>query len=147
MNANADVREAIPPVQELSLLSLKAAMQIDAIRRKEVVQTDYVGQLVENLRSHGGGVPTAETVKEFAPPTVSVMRRAITAFSGNQPHSNEDLAVGITDLFAKLNTPLEKAPDEDLLRLLNFCVTLHDELLLQKRFVESSRRPKSKYRV
>lgn len=133
--------------KELSLLALKAAMQIDAIRRKEAVEADYVAQLTERLKGGLAG-PTVEYVKELAPPTTGVMQRAISAFNnGWQPQSNEDLAGGITDLLANLDAPLEKTNDELLVRLLSFCVTLHDELLLQKRFVEDTKRPKSRFRV
>src|SRR5882672_12584656 len=106
MAGQANSQANVSLERELSLLALKAAMQIDAIRRKETVASDYVAQLTERLKGGWDDRPTADHVKELAPPATGVMQRAIYAFSGKQLQSNEDLAGGITDLLAKLDAPL-----------------------------------------
>jgi hypothetical protein len=130
---------------DLSVLSLKAAAELDAIRAGAQQGTECVRQFVNHIKDQNG-LGTPEKVKNLAPSAVKVIRRAVHAYSGKDIHSPEDLSREFTALFSELDRSL-KPGTEILEKLISFCVAFHNEFIEQQRKMIGSRRVRSPLRV
>jgi len=133
--------------EDTSALALKVAHQLDLARQKRPYKKDVVRRFIQRLREDDLQWSSADLVRSLAPVEVDVMNRAVSAYRrGSSPTTIDDLTSTIRDLmddFSKFDT----SEEAEVSNLIAFCVTLHDELLSQRRFLQESRKLRSQYRV
>lgn len=140
----------LPEVNDLSLLSLLAAHEIERLRRKEPSTCHYVS-ILRNRLTHQMPLPTAEGVRNLAPSAVRVYRTAVTAATNVDPQNFEKLSELLSPLFAQLEraskagSESSEMTDTELGTLLAFLTSLHSQLVGQKQRI-SAARAHSRYR-
>jgi hypothetical protein len=137
-----------PEVNDLSLLTLLAAHEIERLRKDETADSYYVAMLRDKL---AGQIPNpAENVKDLAPSAVRVYRNAVCKATQTDPQDFKRLGELLAPLFDKLGEvakrPSQKLQAADLDKLLTFLTALHSQLLAQK-YVAKRSRGHSRYRV
>lgn len=132
---------------DLSILALRAAQQIDLARREKEYNNEIVQKLISQLRTGEPEHSSAEIVKLMAPAEMGVMARALGAYGGIQPNTIEGLSDVLGEVVGEFDKPLQTVDKGHLENLIAFCVTLHDELLSQRRSFREARKLRSKYRV
>lgn len=134
--------------EDLYVLALKAARQIDLARRGKGYDPQDVHAVIDRLRLGADSINSSvERVKNLAPSEIGVMTRALSAFGGAEPKSDEDFAETLERLLGEFSKPLEDLEMDELDHLMVFCVTLHDEMLSQRRTLRESRKLRSRFRV
>ena len=134
--------------EDLYVLALKAARQIDLAKRGKGYDHGDVRALFSQLRSGAdNNNSSVQHVKDLAPSDISVLTRALSAFGGAEPKSEEDVVKTLAQLFEEGAKPLEDLEPVELDSLIAFCVTLHDEMLSQRRSLRESRKLRSRFRV
>ncbi len=130
---------------DLSVLALKAAAQLDAMKNGAVTKPDAFYCFVKRI-SDDPGVSAPERVKTLAPSKVQVIRQALSAFSGSDIRSADDLTRELKALSAYAVE--ERTPNADEIgRLISFCVEYHSRLMDQQRVTMGARRPHNQNRV
>lgn len=140
-------------VNDLSLLSLLAAHELEGLQRNEPIDGWYLSELRDRLAEQITG-PEHEDIKNIAPSTVQLYRRAVCAATNDDPADFPALVQAITSLLEQLTLASQAAPADapgrnligDLNPLLAFVVALHSQLLAQKQRARSGRST-SRYRV
>jgi hypothetical protein len=131
---------------DLSILALKAAIQLDALQRNATRSSteNYLELLVNRLKENLDDQLNEQRVSRLAPPEVEVWSKAVEAYSGRQTASYHELADEIKEILHALqNRQTFQRNGRNVKKLLEFCTALHSALLQQKSFVEQSRRPKN----
>jgi hypothetical protein len=134
--------------EDLYVLALKAARQIDLAKRGKGYEQGDVRALFSQLHSGADNNDSSmQHVKDLAPSDIGVLTRALSAFGGAEPKSEEDVVRTLAQLFEEGAKPLEDLEPVELDSLIAFCVTLHDEMLSQRRSLRESRKLRSRFRV
>ena len=143
---------ARPEISDLSLLSLLAAHELERLERSEPSD----GQYLSALRDHLAELvrPSRADIKNIAPSTVQLYRRAVREATNIDPPDFSALVSALNHLLSQLRLVSETAASDprkrnrlgDLKPLLAFLISLHGQLLAQKQRLASSR-SSNKYRV
>ena len=133
-----------PMINDMPLLAFKAALELDALRRKVETpyEDSYLPMLVTGLKANLGDPPSENGVRRLAPTDVEVWSKAVEAYSGGTPTTYDELAEQIGDIMDNLQDS-QKIKGDNIKKLLEFCTALHSALLQQNNFIEQSRRPKN----
>ncbi|RWM32444.1 hypothetical protein [Mesorhizobium sp.] len=136
-------------VNDLSLLSLLAAHEIERLQREEPSDGRYLAELRDRLEEQISG-PSRADIRNVAPNTVKLYREAIHAATQVDPGDFVSLKGEITNLLNELGRVSESAKDRgaigNLAPLLAFVSALHRQLLAQKQRAYTARSA-SHYRV
>jgi len=132
-------------IEDVSLLALKAAMEVEAIKRHEAI-SGYAKRLREVLLRQTCGDPTSESVRNLAPNTIEAYRRAAKAATEALPGNFNELSEVLKEVVADLEN-ISDASKERRDRLVRFLTAVHDELLGKRQGSELRRRPSSRYRI
>lgn len=141
---------AQPKVNDLSLLSLLAAHELERLERRERANGQYLSALRERLAQQVK--PARADIKNLAPSTVQLYRRAIRDATSVDPPNFSALVAELDRLLDQLKIASETASHRragkvvDLKPLLLFIISLHGQLLAQKKRAASAR-TSNKYRV
>jgi hypothetical protein len=141
-----------PEVNDLSLLSLLAAHELERIERREPSDGQYLSALRNHLTHQVR--PARANIKNIAPSTVQLYRRAIRDATQIDPPDFSALVTELDRLLNQLQLASETTSNErlnenvlgDLKPLLAFVISIHGQLLAQKQRLTSSR-SSNKYRV
>jgi hypothetical protein len=141
-----------PDIGDLSLLSLLAAHELERLDRREPSDGHYLSALRERLTQQFR--PERANIKNFAPSTVQLYRRAVRDATNEDPPDFSALVSVLDNLLDQLRLASETASNDpskrralgDLRPLLAFIVSLHGQLLAQKKR-SASNRSSNKYRV
>jgi hypothetical protein len=141
-----------PEVNDLSLLSLLAAHELERLERRESFEGRYLSALREHLTKQVA--PAHSDIKNLAPSTVQLYRRAVRDATNIDPPNFSALISELDRLLHQLGLASETASRRgqkkdvpgDLRPLLLFITSLHGQLLAQKQRL-ASRRSSNKYRV
>jgi hypothetical protein len=141
-----------PEVNDLSLLSLLAAHELERLGRRETFEGQYLSALREHLTQQVA--PAHADIKNLAPSTVQLYRRAVRDATNIDPPNFSALISELDRLLNQLQLASETASRRqqrknvlgDLRPLLLFITSLHGQLLAQKQRL-ASRRSSNKYRV
>lgn len=141
-----------PEVSDLSLLSLLAAHELERLERSEPSD----GQYLSALRDHLAELvrPARADIKNIAPSTVQLYRRAVREATNVDPPDFSALVEALNQLLKQLGLASETVASNpnkrdtlgDLKPLLAFIISLHGQLLAQKQRLASSR-SSNRYRV
>lgn len=139
-------------VNDLSLLSLLAAHELERLDRREPSDGHYLSALRDHLTQQVG--QGRADMKNIAPSTVQLYRRAVRDATNIDPPDFSTLVLELDRLLEKLrfvsethsNDPRKRKAFGDLKPLLAFIISLHGQLLAQKQRSASSR-SSNKYRV
>lgn len=143
--------EHTPEVNDLSLLSLLAAGELERIQRQEQPAGRYLSALRDRLAEQMPG-PGRADVKNIAPSTVQLYRRAIREATNSDPSDFPALVKELSQILEQLRLASETArkpgngTKQDLGALLAFLISLHGQLLAQKQRSSSNRRS-NRFRV
>lgn len=141
-----------PEINDLSLLSLLAAHELERLDRREPSDGQYLSALRDRLTDQFRGSRT--DIRNFAPSTVQLYRRAVCDATNTDPPDFHALKSVLDHLLDQLNLASETATNAlsqrnepvDLKPLLAFVISLHGQLLAQKQRSASSR-SSNKYRA
>jgi hypothetical protein len=144
--------QGAPEVKDLSLLSLLAAHELERLGRHEPSDGQYLSALRNHLSAQVG--PARGDIKNIAPSTVQLYRRAILDATNVDPPDFSALVTELNRLLDQLHLASETASDDprglsslgDLKPLLAFIVSLHGQLLAQKQRIAANR-SSNNYRV
>ena len=132
----------------LSSLALDAAVEVEKILSAESTRTDSVHKLAKALRKTPGLENNAETFKSLASPTtLNVFSRAVSAYSGKQMQTVNELVEKLNELLGLLEKPDKDTNREALQNAQGFCLALHRELLLRRTSEIAGKSPSTVYRV
>lgn len=130
--------------EDISLLALKAAREIDLARRGKNYDSRSVQTLINHLMKDDSADSSVEIMKRMGPADTEVMAGALSAYGGEKVKSLEELAAYFDKMLGEFSRPLTELDGEHLEKLVVFCLTLHDELLSER---GSNQEPRSEYRV
>jgi hypothetical protein len=137
-------------VNDLALLALLASNELEELNLRGNADCFYVARLFEHLSAEIPE-PTPEGVKRLAPSTMRVYERAVHEATNKQSNNlaslSKMLAGFLRDLkTASQSTARQKVDSAELLRLLAFLNSLHDQLITQKQRV-INKRVASRHRI
>lgn len=141
---------ARPEINDLSLLSLLAAHELERLERREESDGEYLSALRNYLAKQVG--PARDDIKNLAPSTLQLYRRAIHDATSVDPPDFPTLVSQLDLLLDQLRLASEEAHQKerkkpaDLKQLLLFIISLHGQLLAQKKRAATAR-ASNKYRV
>ena len=140
-----------PEINDLSLLSLLAAHELEQLDRREHAGGQYLSALRDHLSEQVA--PARADIKNLAPSTVQLYRRAVRDATNIDPPDFSALVSELDRLLDQLKLASETASNKpknsaigDLKHLLLFIISLHGQLLAQKKRAASNR-SSNKYRV
>jgi hypothetical protein len=141
-----------PEVHDLSLLSLLAAHEIERLERREPSDRQYLSALRDHLAHQVD--PARANIKNIAPSTVQLYRRAIRDATQTDPPDFSALVKELDRLLdllqiasdSTISERLNRNGGDDLKALLAFVISIHAQLLAQKQRIASSRST-TKYKV
>ncbi|MGD9738535.1 MAG: hypothetical protein AB7U48_03970 [Bauldia sp.] len=139
--ASAELR---PDVADLSLLSLLAAHELEQIQRSEPSAGYYLAALRERLADQISP-PKLADVRNIAPGTVQLYRRAVYEATRIDPPDFQTLSTELGELLRQLNMASKSASGAakkgpaNFAPLLAFIIALHNQLLAQKQRISRSR--------
>jgi hypothetical protein len=127
-----------PEINDLSLLSLLAAHELERIERREPSDGQYLSALRNHLLHQVD--PAREDMKNIAPSTVQLYRRAVRDATNIDPPDFSALVKQLDHLLRQLGIASESASNGggrkkaigNLKPLLAFVISLHGQLLAQK---------------
>jgi hypothetical protein len=136
-------------VNDLSLLSLLAAHELEKLQRKEQSDGRYLSELRDRLEEQISG-PSRDDIRNIAPNTLQIYREAVSAANRADPGNFAALRAQITYLLEDLKRAADTAKGRqatgNLEPLLAFVSSLHRQLLAQKQRAYINRSA-SRYRV
>jgi hypothetical protein len=140
MNRSEPKRE----VNDLSLLSLLAAHELEQLQRDEHSEGRYLSALRDQLADQVLG-PGRTDVRNIAPSTVQLYRRAVREATNNDPADFPALKQELNKLLEQLRLVSEtkrrssRTIEANLKPLLAFLLSIHGQLLAQKQRLSASR--------
>lgn len=136
--------EAKREVNDLSLLSLLAAHELERLQRDERPAGRYLAAL-RNQLAEQMPVSDRDDVRRIAPSTVQLYRRAVREATNNDPADFQALVKELDKLLEQLALAARPArgPQRKLIAnlqpLLAFLLSIHEQLLAQKQRISTAR--------
>jgi hypothetical protein len=134
---------ARPEVNDLSLLSLLAAHELERLERREPSDGQYLSALRKYLTQQVQ--PARAGIRNIAPSTVQLYRRAVRDATNIDPPDFSALVSELDRLLHQLTLASEASSRPNTKGLVNlnpllaFIISLHGQLLAQKQRSASSR--------
>jgi hypothetical protein len=141
-----DAPSRLPSYEELSVLSLDAAIELDQIRRGDSdiphlgEASTATGRLIDNLGFRSKSLGTVEAFQRLADPrTVDIYNRAVFHLTKIHTNTMEELASAVQKYIVTFVQNAGPRNSADLAQMRDFCLALHRELLAEtySRFGES----------
>lgn len=127
---NADARH--PSYEELSQLTLDAAIELDRRQRGETVDQQVIDSLIEYLGLRSETMETGEALRCMVDPrTVDVYNRALHHLTRAKISTIDELADKIGSYLEAFSENLDTAKPESISAMRDFCLAIHRELLAE----------------
>ena len=121
-----------PSYEELSQLSLDAAIELDRRQRGVPVDEGIIESLIENLGLRTNCIGTGEALRSMVDPrTVDVYSRAVNHLTQSNIGTLDDLANKIRVYLDAFSQDLNTANPESITAMRDFCLAIHRELLTE----------------
>lgn len=124
-----DMQQDRPSYEELSVLSLDAAIELDQLQRGEPSDTEVIRSLVYKL----GLNPLVGSVDALSrlvdPKTVDIYNRTISRLADNPLNTLDQLAERVRSYSEVFARDIGSADRADVEAMRDFCLALHRELL------------------
>src|SRR4051794_38144806 len=110
-----------PQVNDLSLLSMLAAHELERLQRQEPSQGQYLLELRNQLAEQLSG-GEANDIKSIAPSTIELYRKAVHDATANDPPDFASLQRELNGLLEQLVRAPQQGSDQNLQPLLAFVI-------------------------
>ena len=140
----AEVPTPSPSFEELSVLSLDAAIDLDRLQRGEAVDPGAIQNLATNLGFRANSAWSDDILKSHTDPrTVDLYSRAVMHLTNARISTVTELATKIRQVADAFTRDIGIADPADLRKMRDFCLALHSELLAETydRHAESVEHP------
>lgn len=129
---NLSPQAPAPSLEELSVLSLDAAIELDQLRSGRGIRKEVIDSLIARIGLHADGAGTVDALQRLIDPaTVDIYNRAVSHLTNVTANTIDELATEIRKYVEKFNRDITLVGPEDLLTMRNFCLALHRELLAE----------------
>ena len=127
---NADGRH--PSYEELSQLTLDAAIELDRRQRGEKVDQEVIETLIENLGLRNETMESGEALRCMVDPrTVDVYNRALCHLTRTEISTIDELANKISSYIDAFKEDINSAEPKSIAAMRDFCLAIHRELLAE----------------
>ena len=121
--------------EDLTTLALDSAIALENLLQERSVDTSVINELFSALQEAPGiGVSTTQGVQHISPTALAVYTRALRHASHEPVQTRDDITTKILALIG--NFEREKASTNLLPSIRDFCLSLHDALLLETYAIE-----------